>query len=509
MEISSIRCTIALVAALAVAGCQTLTGIHEASVAQSESLQTTPMPAPGDVEPSPKTPKPWPTTPMPAPSDVEPACRFKTPLKIYGPPVKAVRVSPEDEDWKSRRCKKFQAVVATLVEIAAEGTPLAIPVPSRQDAFRTGLRATLTGRLFNHGENRLRESAAADIGRLADGLYRDGRTGLVIVGHADASGSMRSNFDLSHKRAIMVAKIFVRFGILPDRITVVGRGETQPIAGNETEEGRALNRRIEILEYPDGELPVELVAGAHRPMSLPEAIADERRAAEIAVAAARNARDATSTKRHAVMATLRTEASPINFGGEPVAQPVDPLAALVGAIDEQSIWNRLNPFRMVRASNTTENLDLACIAAKFQDSTFQDGLVREDNTSDLSGPWVSKLGLYGTAWTGSVNGQQVTLADMAVLAKGTPETAPTLYVHRQYEGGSADAEIKALGASTASIGEEGLLYRAYFEEDAWPVRCIDLVFDRNNPGTFRHGRLYYENNGRIYAATYKPEFVKN
>lgn len=492
MEGSSVRCAVAFVAALAAAGCQTISGTVEAPDAPAKPVPPTPIP----------------TTPTPA--HVESACRFKTPLEIQGPTFEGVvRFSREDEDWASRRCRAFAAAAATLAEIAAKGASLAIPVPGDPGTFRAGLRATLTGRLFDHGEIRLRESAEADIGRLAEGLYRNERTGLVVVGHSDASGSTEFNFELSHRRAVIVAQALVRFGVLADRITVAGRGETQPIADNDTEDGRERNRRIEILEYPDGATPVELVADAYRPISFQEAIAAERRAKEVAAAVVRNALDEKSTKHRAVAKTRRTDASPFNFGGAPSAQPVEGLAALIGTIKGPSIWDRLNPLRQARAMATTESLDLACIAAEFQEPAFQEGLVRDDNTSDLSGPWVSKLGLYGTAWAGSVNGQLVTLADMAVLAKGTPETAPTLYVHRQYGSGTADAAIRARGAATVTLGQEGLLYRAYFEEDAWPVRCIDLVFDRANPGTFRHGRLYYENHGRIYAATYEPDFVEN
>ena len=494
MEGPSVRCAVAFVAVLATAGCQTISGTVEAPGVPPEPVPTTPVP----------------TTSVPTPAHVDSACRFKTPLDVQGPPVEgAVRFSQEDENWESRRCRAFAAVASALAEVTAEGTPLAIPVPGDPGAFRAGLRATLTGRLFDHGEIRLRDSAEADVGTLADGLYRDGRTGLVVIGHSDASGSTEFNFELSHRRAVAVAQTLVRFGVSPDRITVAGRGETQPIADNEAEDGRARNRRIEILEYPDGETPVELFASAYRSMSLQEAIAAERRAAKTAAAAARNALEGNLTKQPAVAGTRRTEASPFNFGGAPAAQPVEGLAELVGTVKGPSIWDRLNPLRQARAREASESLDLACIAAEFQKPAFQEGLVREDNTGDLSGPWVSKLGLYGTAWAGLVNGQLVTLADMAVLAKGPPETAPMLYVHRQHRGGTAGADIRARGAATTTLGEEGLLYRAYFEGDAWPVRCIDLVFDRANPGTFRHGRLYYENHGRIYAATYEPEFVGN
>ena len=478
----SLRRAAAFVAVLAAGGCQTLNDSRQQPVSPLEPVQTPPTPI-----------------------DLDPACRFKTPLEIQGPPARGViRLAPEDEVWESRRCKEFRTAAAALDEISAEGTPLAFPVPGEEGAFRIGLRATLTGRLFDPGEIRLRKNAEADIEKLAGGFYRAGRTRLVVIGHSDTSGPADFNFELSHKRAATVARTLASFGIRPNRITVAGSGETRPIAGNETEAGRALNRRIEIVEYPDGETPVDLVADAHRPMPLLEIIETERRAAEIAAAEARAEKDGTTKERRPLVGTRRTEASSVNFGGAPTAQPNEYLAALVGPVEGPSIWDRINPLRPASAMETKETLDLACVAVELQGPAFQKRLVREGNTGDLSGPWVSKLGLYGTAWAGHVNGQLVTLADMAVLATGAPETAPTLYVHRQYKGGAAKADIKARGAATATLGEKGLLYRAYFEEDAWPVRCIDLVFDRKNPGTFRYGKLYYENNGRLYAATYKP-----
>ena len=51
-----------------------------------------------------------------------------------------------------------------------------------------------------------------------------------------------------------------------------------------------------------------------------------------------------------------------------------------------------------------ETLNLACVAVELQGPAFQKRLMREDNTGDLSGPWVSKPGLYGTARAGHVKG---------------------------------------------------------------------------------------------------------
>ncbi len=69
---------------------------------------------------------------------------------------------------------------------------------------------------------------------------------IVIEGHTDSIGSEAYNQKLSEKRAKAVYDYFVKKGISPDRMKTVGYGETRPKADNSTEEGRAINRRVEI-----------------------------------------------------------------------------------------------------------------------------------------------------------------------------------------------------------------------------------------------------------------------
>ncbi len=68
---------------------------------------------------------------------------------------------------------------------------------------------------------------------------------LVLEGHTDSIGTMEYNQDLSERRAAAVKERIVQdYGIAPHRITTVGYGETRPIADNNTDEGRARNRRV-------------------------------------------------------------------------------------------------------------------------------------------------------------------------------------------------------------------------------------------------------------------------
>ena len=69
---------------------------------------------------------------------------------------------------------------------------------------------------------------------------------ITIVGHTDSKGSNSYNDKLSMRRATSVKEKLLELGLSPDRISgLEGRGELEPVASNETEEGRALNRRIE------------------------------------------------------------------------------------------------------------------------------------------------------------------------------------------------------------------------------------------------------------------------
>lgn len=76
-------------------------------------------------------------------------------------------------------------------------------------------------------------------------LTRDQSLQLVIEGHTDSDGPADFNLALSQRRAEEVMQYFIDNGIAPERLTAVGKGETEPAAPNDTAEGRARNRRIQ------------------------------------------------------------------------------------------------------------------------------------------------------------------------------------------------------------------------------------------------------------------------
>lgn len=76
---------------------------------------------------------------------------------------------------------------------------------------------------------------------------------IVLVGNTDDTGDSEYNQRLSERRARSVAKVFQSRGVSIDRIYYRGAGETDPVADNATEEGRAKNRRVEIVEMPSSD----------------------------------------------------------------------------------------------------------------------------------------------------------------------------------------------------------------------------------------------------------------
>jgi outer membrane protein OmpA-like peptidoglycan-associated protein len=115
-----------------------------------------------------------------------------------------------------------------------------------------GMVITLSGAvLFATGKSELLPTAQAKLGEVARALtQQDKDSKIVVEGHTDSQGSDAMNEELSQKRAASVRDYLVAHGMAADRITAKGMGETQPIADNSSPEGRANNRRVEIVVQP-------------------------------------------------------------------------------------------------------------------------------------------------------------------------------------------------------------------------------------------------------------------
>lgn len=101
--------------------------------------------------------------------------------------------------------------------------------------------------LFAYDRSDLNANAKASLDKLRTTLLKYPETNITIIGHTDSKGTKQYNQTLSESRANSVANYTSQNGIDNNRLTAIGKGETDPIATNETEEGSASNRRVEFV----------------------------------------------------------------------------------------------------------------------------------------------------------------------------------------------------------------------------------------------------------------------
>jgi outer membrane protein OmpA-like peptidoglycan-associated protein len=110
-----------------------------------------------------------------------------------------------------------------------------------------GIKITFdSGLLFDVDEDSLRETSRMNIEKLAKILNKYPDTNVLIEGHTDSTGPDDYNLKLSKARAESVAGYLAYQTVDSRRCTVMGYGEAQPIATNDTAEGRQLNRRVDL-----------------------------------------------------------------------------------------------------------------------------------------------------------------------------------------------------------------------------------------------------------------------
>ena len=125
-----------------------------------------------------------------------------------------------------------QLRLSRAVEMAEEprGTVLTIP-----GAF-----------LFASNESRLQPTASDKLDKIVAALKEQQDRKILVEGHTDSTGTNEFNQQLAQERANAVASYLTSHGIPSDKVTATGIGETRPVATNDTAEGRANNRRVEI-----------------------------------------------------------------------------------------------------------------------------------------------------------------------------------------------------------------------------------------------------------------------
>ncbi len=127
-------------------------------------------------------------------------------------------------------------MAGTGVEVERQGDNIMLNMPS--------------GITFDFDRYDLKSEFRPVLDNLANTLNEYGQTRIEVVGHTDSKGTDSYNQTLSQNRANAVAGYLGSRGVASSRMIVSGAGETRPVASNDTESGRAQNRRVEITLVP-------------------------------------------------------------------------------------------------------------------------------------------------------------------------------------------------------------------------------------------------------------------
>jgi len=176
-----------------------------------------------------------------APGPAQSASSAPTPLAV------APAAKPEEKQTVSRSSRGAQADRTR----AARATLSELPKAGSLDGARcqAALSAVLALETieFRSGSATIHRGSAAALDRIAYFLNRCPAVKAEVGGHTDNVGGEETNVDLSRRRAQAVANYLEREGVGAGRLTAVGYGASRPLAPNDNDEGRAQNRRIEIV----------------------------------------------------------------------------------------------------------------------------------------------------------------------------------------------------------------------------------------------------------------------
>ena len=124
----------------------------------------------------------------------------------------------------------------TGVEVSRDGDVIKLNLPD--------------GVTFDFGKANLKSQFYPALDNVASTLAQFNQTIVEVSGHTDSIGSDAANQTLSMQRANAVGNYLIGRGLVRERFEIVGFGESRPVASNDTDSGRALNRRVEIRVVP-------------------------------------------------------------------------------------------------------------------------------------------------------------------------------------------------------------------------------------------------------------------
>lgn len=159
-----------------------------------------------------------------------------------------IQIGLRDAENQSENQGRAQQFIQIVESARIETGMVSVDAKAITDSLKRDGKIALYGILFDTGKASIKTESNATLEEMAKTLKSDASIKVFIVGHTDNQGTVESNVGLSQQRAQAVVEVLSkRYGIAPDRLQARGVANFSPVANNLEENGRAKNRRVEMV----------------------------------------------------------------------------------------------------------------------------------------------------------------------------------------------------------------------------------------------------------------------
>lgn len=408
--------------------------------------------------------------------------------------------------WQNRLQQLEQIAQEEHLKMQLETLKTQAPASNGQPAAPSdaGLVAQVQDQgMFPVGSDQLSADGLRQVRKLAEAFKpapgqktQDGA--ILVVGHTDASGPADFNQQLSERRARSVGKVLAEAGIDPKSLYFQGVGAARPLADNATSEGRAQNRRVELVQVSSVALlqqrikqeqnnPRYLAHGTRAPAT------ETPRTTE--VASSKSASVPSTPVAAPKAQTSKLSADFIDFGGIPANQDSWALGQL---ITPKSGGFSLISSAYASVPVSSCQADQPRVAGSVKNLASGDELAEAHDTDEYL------PGLNGRVWANTLNGNLVAITPIAVLRDDAQVAKqPRIQLVKGYAQNHKGKATTLKAVANTFEGQDTLLYRVFIDDQQAPVSCLDVVLQKFS-GKAVDGKLFYDRAGEAYVAKFVP-----
>lgn len=327
---------------------------------------------------------------------------------------------------------------------------------------------------------------------------------VYVVGHTDDTGSSAYNQKLSEQRAKYIATLLVEQGLNENNIYYEGVGESQPVANNNTIQGRARNRRFELVDVINKKVEDDTKQLNTAPV---ENLVEVARAKKTRIENVTNTlpeKKITKKPKPQVTASRAMRQESLDLGGVPLKSfDQQDLITAFGAQEADVSWGF---FAKANANSETPIIGSCAYTspvAQSQLKAFNGRPIRESKVSE------NLPNLYGNSWYGMAGTTAVTLGPIGIDKQTLdPTSTPIFNFYKNYKGGNVQPDYTYPVSVETYRGDGTVLVRMYAKDDNALMKCSDVVFSTNGHATTKASAVIYQDKRELMARAYQLEVVK-